>query len=423
MRIFTAELKRFLKTRSVQITLLLGLLFAVALAYFPISFESYTYTDEDGQEVTVEGLEAIRMQRENQGQFHGEITEEKLAESIDRWHSFENRYEGGLPDGIYDDRVSGSDYFQDVYPYEWILTRMSEAYAEPETGMALSREELTEEHADGFYQQIDRHLSDLLYLENGTGKKVDAAVSQAKTLYEQIDRPFYYESGISSNAVDYTVLIVFLLVILGTILAAPAFSGDYQTQAEQIIKCTKYGRRKLAVNRMLAGLLIMTVEYFLCISIFLLITDTAFGWESLKTSVQALLSVAVFLPVNIWELQILIALGGYISLLATICFTMFLSGRMKKIFSSSILALVFLFLPLLLYIMANGNVGNWLRCLLPSSGVGLNNSLTYALLDTKFVFAGDMAVWIPFVMVGAAAVEAVVFFFFAVRDWCRRSKG
>ena len=143
----------------------------------------------------------------------------------------------------------------------------------------------------------------------------------------------------------------------------------------------------------------------------------------MKTSVQALLSVAVFLPVNIWELQILIALGGYISLLATICFTMFLSGRMKKIFSSSILALVFLFLPLLLYIMANGNVGNWLRCLLPSSGVGLNNSLTYALLDTKFVFAGDMAVWIPFVMVGVAAVEAVVFFLFAVRDWCGKSKG
>lgn len=309
-----------------------GSAFAVALAYFPISFESYIYTDEDGQEVTVEGLEAIRMQRENQGQFHGEITEEKLAESIDRWHSFENRYEGGLPDGIYDDRVSGSDYFQDVYPYEWILTRMSEAYAEPETGMALSREELTEEHADGFYQQIDRHLSDLLYLENGTGKKVDAAVSQAKTLYEQIDRPFYYESGISSNAVDYTVLIVFLLVILGTILIAPAFSSDYQTQAEQIIKCTRHGRRKLAVNRILAALLIVTVEYFLCTGIFLLIMDTAFGWESLKTSVQALLSVAVFLPVNIWELQILIILGGYISLLATICFTLFLSGRMKKYF-------------------------------------------------------------------------------------------
>ena len=101
--------------------------------------------------------------------------------------------------------------------------------------------------------------------------------------------------------------------------------------------------------------------------------------------------------------------GRLYQLLATICFTMFLSGRMKKIFSSSILALVFLFLPLLLYIMANGNVGNWLRCLLPSSGVGLNNSLTYALLDTKFVFAGDMAVWIPFVMVGVAAVEAWYF--------------
>lgn len=209
MRIFTVELKRFLKTRSVQIILVLGLLFAAALAYFPISFESYTYTDENGQEVTVEGMEATRMQKENQGQFHGKITEEQLAEAIDQWHSFENRYEGGLPDGIYDDRVSGSDYYKYVSSYEWILTRMSEAYADPDTGMALPREELTQEHADGFYQQIDRHLSDLLYLENGTGKKVDAAVSQAKTLYEQIDRPFYYESGISSNAGLYSAYCVF----------------------------------------------------------------------------------------------------------------------------------------------------------------------------------------------------------------------
>ena len=45
MRIFTAEIKRLLKTRSVLILILAALLLAPALAYFPASFETWTYRD------------------------------------------------------------------------------------------------------------------------------------------------------------------------------------------------------------------------------------------------------------------------------------------------------------------------------------------------------------------------------------------
>ena len=110
MRVFTAEIKRLLKTRSVLILMLTAILLAPVLAYFPVSFETWTYRDESGQEVTVKGREVLDREAKNQGQFQGEITEEKLLASVQRWKDFTASYEGGLPDGIYDERVTASDY-------------------------------------------------------------------------------------------------------------------------------------------------------------------------------------------------------------------------------------------------------------------------------------------------------------------------
>ncbi len=96
MRVFTAEIKRLLKTRSVLILMLAALLLAPVLAYFPVSFETWTYRGESGQEVTVKGREALDRETENQGQFQGEITEEKLLAAVQRWKDFTADYEGGL---------------------------------------------------------------------------------------------------------------------------------------------------------------------------------------------------------------------------------------------------------------------------------------------------------------------------------------
>ena len=79
MRVFTVELRRLLKTRSVLVLMLAAFILAPVLAYFPASFASWTYRDENGQEVRVEGREALKLEEENQGQFQGKITEEILA--------------------------------------------------------------------------------------------------------------------------------------------------------------------------------------------------------------------------------------------------------------------------------------------------------------------------------------------------------
>ena len=59
MRVFTVEIRRLLKTRSVLVLMLAALILTPVLAYFPASFASWTYRDESGQEVRVEGRKTV----------------------------------------------------------------------------------------------------------------------------------------------------------------------------------------------------------------------------------------------------------------------------------------------------------------------------------------------------------------------------
>ena len=90
---------------------------------------------------------------------------------------------------------------------------------------------------------------------------MDSAVAQAEMLYDKVKMPFIYYPYISTNAIEYTGLCVLVLVLIGMILMVPQFSSDRQTQAEQIIKCTKYGKRRLAAVRILTGVTVVTVMY------------------------------------------------------------------------------------------------------------------------------------------------------------------
>ena len=54
--------------------------------------------------------------------------------------------------------------------------------------------------------------------------------------------PFTYEPGVTADALEYVGIYVFLLVMIGTFLLVPMFASDRQTQADQILKCTREGK-------------------------------------------------------------------------------------------------------------------------------------------------------------------------------------
>ena len=419
MRVYQAELKRIVKTRSVQILFLAAILVSALLAYFPQSFVDYVYENREGEEIKVSGRKAIEMIQKNQGDFQGAITEEKLGEEVEQNQDFASSYEGGLPDGIYDERVQAVDYYKYVSGINGFLSRIREVYADPDTGIGPDLNELTVADAKGFYEQCRRHVRELLYLENGHTARGDSAVALAERFYDHVKMPFVYYPGIRPDALEYVGICTFLLVVIGTILMAPVFASDRQTQADQILRCTRYGKRRLAWGRILAGLTVVTVMYVAGISLFLLLVNLPFGFQSLKTSLQILWTAIAFLPLNIGQAELLIAAAGYVTLLSTVCFTLFLSGRMKSVFASGVTAFLFLLIPILLYMMLDGNLGNWICSILPSGGVGLSNSFTYAIIDTNFAFAGNQAIWTPFLMMGAAAAEIVIFSILTVAGWSK----
>ena len=412
MRVFKAELMRIIKTRSIQLILLAMVVLAVVMAYFPISFVQFTYADENGKEVTVKGLEAIRLTKENQGQFAGEITPEKMALALGQYQEFAGQYE----DGLYDEDVKDSDINKYILPVNEFVTRLKEVYADEKNGLAAGAEELTRDEALGFYSQCTQHLKDLMNLEQSEHPK---ARRQAEKLYENVKMPFKYYPGIDSNTMDYLALWIFLLVIAGAIIAAPVFSSDSQTGADQILRCTKHGKRRLAAVKIVATLAVVTVMYFVCVGIFTLITNTVFGWESRQTSMQILFSAVSFLPLNLGTLQNITIAAGYVTMVATVLFTLFLSSRMRSVVSSSVTALIFSLVPVMIYTMMGGNnLFDWLRSIFPSSGVGLGNCFMYSLMDTAFVHAGSFSAWIPFVIMAAAVIEIPVFIYITVRGYC-----
>lgn len=422
MRVYRAELKRILKTRSVQILLLAAIIISAVLAFFPVTFIEYTYENEAGQEIRLTGKEALRLIKEHQGEFQGEITEEKLADAVEQYRKFVSGYEGGLPDGIYDERVTAADYCENVSSYYILLNRMQEINADPDTGIAPGMDELTIKDADNFYGQCRQHLKDLIRLENGNTEGTQSAINFAEKLYDNVRLPFTYYPGIRMDGIEYIGLCVLCLVMIGMVIMIPLFASDRQTQADQIIKCARYGKYRLALFRILAGLTILTVMYTSGTALFLLILNSSYGWESLNTSVQIGISAVVFVPVTMGGLELLIVIAGYITLLATACFTLFLSGNVKSVFTAAIISFVFFLLPVICYMLFDGNVRNWICSLLPSGGTGLMNSFTYAVADAKFAFAGSHAIWVPYLMMAAALLEMILFCPVIVVNWGRKSR-
>lgn len=410
MRIYWVEVKRVLKSRRSVVILLIALAMSVVMAWLPVIFEDINQYDENGNKVAeLNGLDAIRYKKTLRLAGNGEVTPEKLKEALIIYQSAvqpygeESIYSGDFPSDI---------YMKKVFPVEALLSRLPEAFSDPKTGQGTSLMEISPDQLDGFYEQTVQHLNDIMQMEQ---KRHPVAQEQALRKYKEVETPFQFYSGYSRDAFDYIVLSIFLLVILCTAAATPTFSSEYQTGSDSILRCTKHGRSRLAIVKIMAALTIFVVMFILCISLHLLISNLAFGTECLKTSMQMLFSVISLPALNLGQLQIVLAFGGLLSLLATISFTLFLSAKFKDSISVILIAIVMCLLPIFTY----PSGANWLTFFLPSGGIGTQNSLLYQLTGFNFLHIGTASVWSPYVIMAATIIEIPVFLSLAVRTYCK----
>ena len=408
MRLFRLEVKRIIKSRRTLALLAAALFMSVVMAYLPVSFESINRLGEDGKIIELDGLSAIRFKRDYYEKTAGDITPEKLAEALRTYQSYVKEY-GSLND------VPLDIYVENIMAIRPMLKGLPEAFADPKTGAAADLMDIdpvvVEQH---FYEKCVSHLDDIMNLEQ---KEYESAGQFAADKYADADQPFYLYPGMSRDAFDYTTLYILVLSILCAAVAVPIFANEYQTGSDSILRCTKYGRMKLAVTRILAACCIFIIIFILGMSIHLLILNLAFGTDCLKTSFQMLFSIINLPNINLGQLQIILVFAGLLSLLATISCTLFLSARCRDSLTVLLISIVVLFLPIFAYSAFAD--ASWISTVLPSAGIGMQNNFLYQLYNFNFLHIGEASFWTPYVILISAAVEIPVFLFLAVRSYCK----
>lgn len=413
MRLLLLEIKRILKARVTVILLLFSLFLTFFMAYIPTTFSYYEYTDAAGSKVKLTGLASIRYEKELQADLAGDVTPDKVRQAVERYQACLTKYgvtsSYNLPEGVYEEEIT---------PYAPFLHGVREIFADPNTGIAPSLMEIDPEKLDDFYGQCERRNASLLAQEQ---RESSAAQTFAQEMYREVEKPFTFFPGYGSDPMDYQILVAFLLLLFCTVITAPVFTSDYQTGADDILRCTKHGKTKLAAVKILSALLICIAAFSLCTAIYIVVSDSLFGWECTKTSMQMIYSVVNLPDMNIGQLQCFIALSGLLCITAAVSFTLFLSSKLKNMVASLSVALLFCILPIIVYIALPTAIGNWIYPVIPTSGVGLQTSILYAVIDFDFWNIGNQAIWLPYVMLGAYMIEIPVFIALTVHSYNRHN--
>lgn len=411
MRIFTLEIKKILKTRVTWILLLTAFVLSVLMAYLPVTFEGVSYQAENGERVQLNGLAAIHYAKDAGASLSGDVTTEKIQTAVGEYQEALLEYGVGdsfeLPEDVYYDRLM---------IYQPLVHGVKEVFSDEKTGMAPGFLDITPEEVSTFYEKAPVRLANLMRMEGSRQSDID----KAEEMYRKVETPFQYYEGVSGNSMDYQVLSIFLLTIFCAVIVSPVFSVEYQTGADDILRCTKHGRLRLAVVKIFAALVITGVTFLLCGILWILTTNTLFGWESTKTSMQMIFSVSSLPALTVGELEWTNLLGSFLLFLSLMSLILFLSARIKNAAVALATAMFFCILPILTYIGAPAVLGNWLQCLLPGGALGLNNSLLYAMTELDFLHPGGLSVWNVHLMFLIAALWIPVLLIGTVWSYCRK---
>ena len=388
---YRLEMKRLLKTRSTRILAAAALLVSLLLCCFNI-FNAYYYT-ENGEHL--HGFDAIAHKRVLAAESEGEWTPERIRNAF---------VQIGLS-------ASHGESSEQTASYRFTFLRsIPQVY-----GGAMYAGEISPDEAAQYYSQRKSYIAEATALRYGA-----AAAEAALRLDENTAEPFYYEFGFGTGSDTQSVLPVclFAVAVVCSVICAPVFASDYASGADDIQRCSRYGRRRLGKARILAAMTLSTGLYLICAAIFLMSTLAVFGADS--TSAQLALDAMVLVDITMNGVLVLALVSGFLSVLAMTAFTLWLSAQMRSGVAVLAVTLAVAMAPTFLIVLLRDTaLGDWLRALLPSGGLGLGTGMLVDIQVGKFLTVGPVAVWTPFVTLAVPVIETPLFALLARRTYIR----
>lgn len=331
------ELKKVFSRPSNKIALLLLAAVLLGTAFLACNVR---YVDADGQLHT--GPAAARQLRAQQKAWAGPLSEETLARMLQ-----ENQAIVHSPEYTSEDPAQQDKAFHRLQAFEMIRSLTSQAYATDfQSYDYYTTDSLTPADAPNFYPNRVQLLSDWL---QGEGGSYFTAAEQAFLLdrYASMESPWEvdYVTG-WAQFYNYIPTVLMIAVIFAGYLVSGIFSGEKQWRADALFFSAYHGRGKAVSAKVKAGLLLLTLVYWLAILFFSAVVLFALGADGAGCPIQVI-DYKSFYDLTILQGALLIALGGYVGALTLGLLAMLLSAKTNSTVLAAIFPFAAMFLPAL----------------------------------------------------------------------------
>lgn len=408
MRLYYLEMKRLIRTKSVWILMIAMVVLAAVMAYVPVTFIR-AYKTDAGNVQAVTGVQAVKISKETRKDMEGEVTEEKIQQAIRVLNEMYQEYGSSFME-----EVPADVYAEKIYPIMPVLNVIEQVLV-PDGKNLYNMEafDVKEEDAATIYEKYREEIQGL--------SQNPELVKEMQKISGSVKTPFTYESGMTLETVDYYTIYLFLVMFAFIVIASPVYVAEYQTGADDVIRCTKNGRVRIAVTKILVTFTLAVATFVASLLTFVAVLYILYGGSGFGTSIQ--MGYVFYLPaLTIGSMLKLQIAGGVLFTLATVSFVLFLSSKCKNVQTALISAFGIAILPMILNMAGNNNVLNIMRCILPTGGFGLINGLQSELMARNFALVAGHYIWLPYILLVAAAVAVPVFVGLTIVSYCRRGR-
>lgn len=343
------EFLKILRKKSSLIVMAVSLILTGFLFGLPIM--QYQTYNQDG---AIKGADGIAYEKGRYADLSVPLSEEYVAKTIREVQElFEN------PDNIgYDGNeqfLIGDAYWNGVAPREKLLNLIANVYSSPNDIWGYNNlPDLNIKDGASFYQTMGGKIQALL--NNPSRALSNEQKEYWGSMADKVDTPlqYGYYGGWEVIISSFELLMFALLAIC--MVAAPVFSGEYQTGTDAVLLSAKYGKTKLATAKIAATFLFGTVAFILHIIVACGLPLIAFGTDGWNLPLQ-IANTAIPYPFTFLQ-AVLINIGIiFLVLFAMIGFTLFLSSKMKSPYLVLIILVPILFIPL--FLTPNGTAGGY----------------------------------------------------------------
>lgn len=326
------------------------------------------YTDEAGEGSV--GPIAARQLRQQQKAWAGTLDEALLRKTIAA--NWEVQHSA---DATSEDIVRQNMSYHRMQSFAVIRDLLNQAYSEDFQAFDYyTADALTPDDAPAFYENRVQLLRN--YLKENQVSFSPEEVAYLVDQYEALETPFSvdYVSG-WQQFYEYSPTAIMLLALVLCFLIAGIFSQEGQYKADAIFFSTCHGRGKGTAAKVKAGLLLLTVLYWVPFLLFAGLTLGLLGADGANCPVQ-LVAWKSFYNITLWQGGLLIAVGGYLGTLVLGLVTMAVSAKTGSTMLAAVLPFAIIFVPAML--MRGGNaLLNDILGLLPDKLLQLSRDLSY----------------------------------------------